>query len=705
MRRRLIVGCVILCGSLVSVRDVSGTAPAWLACENCHREGAMLETLKHHKLSSSDLTLREALDECVGCHEPGLQKGEKSFSYRVHRISGHSIYEKACAVCHANSEGNDYPMAWDCGTCHATHKNGEAFPSNQPCMDCHDGSQAATADAAHEIPPTEYQTSGLCKDCHRTDYDKWRNSSHSRIIREVGDPKYTGTKFGVLGTWADGTWSQFSLSDPNAGIPPVTVYTKAEGGVYKLKLGDPVTGPEYTVARTLGGGNAWKQHFLTKIGLSHYILPMRWVEAKNVWAAYGLKDWFDTAGNPRTPAKGRSYERRCAGCHFTTSSSVAYNETSQEYFLTFGESNVGCERCHRPAGGHLNAGGGPGVGTINPATFPDKLQRGELCGQCHSRGSSVYVNASDGLSRDYPWAAATLEHPQGRGYQPGESLWNLYNLISPPDPDLWGDTPPTSKGHRQEWLDFQNSPHYEPASMACWDCHDSMGSTIPHELKWQNDNNELCLHCHGTGEGGSASSQFAKPYDVEVPKHTRHAYNPANNNPPDPDGYGQSRCTRCHMPKVAISAAPYDVHAHTFETLVPASTLELAMPSSCAVSCHRKYANAAPGRPGYGDYSLSDWTEETDRKLAAYLSKFEEAWFEGKAHVLEVVYSANFVTFTWVSEEGKTYVVYRADGLGASATWNLLAEVLGKAGSRTSSFTDTDIIGPSSRFYRVLGVE
>jgi hypothetical protein len=88
------------------------------------------------------------------------------------------------------------------------------------------------------------------------------------------------------------------------------------------------------------------------------------------------------------------------------------------------------------------------------------------------------------------------------------------------------------------------------------------------------------------------------------------------------------RCSRCHMPKVAQSAVPYDIHAHTFEVIEPEKTLTFLVPSSCAVSCHRQLSNVVPTAPGFGDKTLANWGERTDIALAKFLNGFHKQWYE-----------------------------------------------------------------------------
>jgi hypothetical protein len=97
----------------------------------------------------------------------------------------------------------------------------------------------------------------------------------------------------------------------------------------------------------------------------------------------------------------------------------------------------------------------------------------------------------------------------------------------------------------------------------------------------------LCLSCHAThGAFEDISVEMVADYDNNidgigaiVSAHSNHPYDPA--------GSGNSRCSKCHMPKVGKSAVAYDMHSHTFEVIPPQKTTTFAMPNACATSCNR----------------------------------------------------------------------------------------------------------------------
>ena len=144
------------------------------------------------------------------------------------------------------------------------------------------------------------------------------------------------------------------------------------------------------------------------------------------------------------------------------------------------------------------------------------------------------------------------------------------------------------------------------------------------EIPTANDNNTLCLACHAThGDFEDITFEMVADYEANVDAigevvsaHTHHPYAPERE-------MGLSRCSKCHMPKVAKSALAYDIHAHTFEAIAPEKTLmyqdDGGMPNSCAVSCHSQKVNLW----GYGiSDDISVWNSDFEVMNAEKLQEY-----------------------------------------------------------------------------------
>ncbi|MGB9772756.1 MAG: ethylbenzene dehydrogenase-related protein [Bacteroidota bacterium] len=443
------------------------------------------------------------------------------------------------------------------------------------------------------------------------------------------------------------------------------VILRTSGGKYYAKVG--ATGTEYEIAYTYGGG--WKQRYLVKIDNSYYILPIQWNlnkyqdNSSGAWVTYNPQNWFNTDGTPKATNvnafRAKSWDKNCSGCHITGNNIqrvVAGTDTS--WTSTWANNSdagnmvIGCEDCHGPGSLHPANAFGTDKKIINPAKLPDNDRKLEVCGQCHYRGTS------SGGTYEYAW-----DETNNVGYQPG-------NILAPfitNKPGVWPDGI-TAKQHHQQYQEFLTSAHVTNPyhKLNCFSCHDPHGTTehqvrdslevtyqsVNYKIKTDNDDNTLCLACHA-GYGPFAAITKAMVQDPVANKaaigaivsgHTRHSYDPTD---ADTTG-GASRCSKCHMPKTAISAKPYDIHSHTFSTVPPSKTLAYqaqgGMPNGCAVSCHR---NGTGKIPNFGiiDANLSQWNEQTDVALAAELKYWDENMFfkerGGKGAVVNALPSAS----------------------------------------------------------------
>ena len=484
----------------------------------------------------------------------------------------------------------------------------------------------------------QYAGSEFCLACHNgtigPDKTSWRETFHHLAF---ADPD---TLPGVI-TDADFRAGLDLSTDPDFAQynpAPVLSYDPTDpadpndlSSGYRVTIGN-IT---YTVNRT-HGGNGWKQRYHTRIGDSYYVLPIQYNMATNDWVVYHGSDWYDSNNEPlyTDPAtleqdidKADATERRCDGCH-NTGVEVEWNAAGDSaYTATEVELGVGCEDCHGPYDG------GAGHG-FNPADMEDTRRANEICGRCHSRGSSIESLGPSPFG--FPWNAT-----DGL-FTPGDSLDAFYVFVNPDDnpSNFWPDDI-QSKSHHQQFLDFYQSskPTYEYHEVRCWECHDPHGSANDHDIveeiieveepdtfyiATENDNNTLCLACHSThGDFAGLTKEMIENYDANVDtiaavvsEHTHHIYDPENAS----DTQGASRCSKCHNPKVAKSAVAYDIHSHTFRPIAPEETINLqaegGMPNACAISCHRNPTGSSVPDFGIVDGSLTDWTEASDIALA-----------------------------------------------------------------------------------------
>ncbi len=224
----------------------------------------------------------------------------------------------------------------------------------------------------------------------------------------------------------------------------------------------------------------------------------------------------------------RDWRQNCGSCHVTGLNTETWN------FVEFG---VGCESCHGPGGSHAN----------DPYNVPMyQTVDDQVCGSCHSRGTSL-----DGYS--FP---AT--------YRPGDTLSEHFTFTTD-DADVWADG--SARKHHQQYMDWQLGSKMQQSDMVhcvtCHNAHDNGQADAQLNLPL----NDLCLQCHTD----KAQLIVHTPYHQEASKNR------------------QFVCSDCHLPKMATSAVPYDIHNHSFLQPNPQNTLAhggLAQMQNACNTCH-----------------------------------------------------------------------------------------------------------------------
>jgi hypothetical protein len=483
-----------------------------------------------------------------------------------------------------------------------------------------------------------YLGSQACQPCHSgapggNQFVGWSQTLHSKIhaVPSVSTVKGDFTQAVSMGT-------SYGNSQ---------VVLRTSGGKYYAKVG--ATGTEYEIAYTYGGG--WKQRYLVKIGASYYILPIQWNLKKytdnssGTWVSYNPQNWYNADGTPKSTSvntfRAKSWDKNCSGCHINGNNvQRVVNGVDTSWTSTWANSSdagnmvVGCEACHGPGSLHPTNAFGPDKKIINPAKLTNNDRKLEVCGQCHYRGQS------SGGTYEFAW-----DETNNTGYLPG----NVLAPLIAHKPGVWPDGI-TAKQHHQQYQELLTSAHVTNPfeKLNCFTCHNPHSPTknqvrdslqvayqaVNYKIKTDNDDNTLCLACHaGYGPFAAITKTMVQnpvankaAIGVAVSGHTRHSYDPTDANTTG----GSSRCTKCHMPKTAVTATAYDIHSHTFSTVPPSKTLAYqaqgGMPNSCGVSCHRNGTGKIPNF-GVADADLSQWNEQTDVTLATELKFWDENMF------------------------------------------------------------------------------
>lgn len=291
-------------------------------------------------------------------------------------------------------------------------------------------------------------------------------------------------------------------------------------------------------------GSLWKQRYFKKVGDDYFPLPVQWEFANKKWSRYfvgNAGDWWavhyppDNMQRPTGPT--------CDGCH-----SVGYDIHTKQV----AEWNVGCERCHGPGSEHIEKKTRASI--VNPAQL-DAIAANDTCIQCHSQGRPRTIPLE---GKYYDWPV---------GYDVGKRLADFWQLEDRKlgEQDFYYFADGTAHKNRMQGNDFSQSLMYRRGVM-CSDCHDVHGTSNPAQLI--KPSQELCLSCHGPGSPNG-------PRASTLEAHTHH----------NADSAG-SECVSCHMPAIQTEGVPgVNVHAHTFNVIMPVMTERYKVPNPCT-TCH-----------------------------------------------------------------------------------------------------------------------
>ena len=381
-----------------------------------------------------------------------------------------------------------------------------------------------------------YAGSDACQECHKEHYLGWRATQHPYKLQEASAATVIGD-FATNNTYeAGGVTTRMSVKD---GAYYVETAFGTENALKSFRV-------KYVI------GALWKQRYVTEFeNGALMILPVEWNVKLSSWGDYhGLKTQKPGSGKYWSDP-GMSYQFGCMGCH-TTGSHYAY-DARQDRFTGTGwtEAGVGCEGCHGPGGLHATADAYDKRKHIfHPDRLPDKRRAAMACGYCHTRGKSKdgrHGYPTRGLEKKGDLESVRL-------FEPGDDLLFTFDA----GPGLHPDG--SSKQHRQQYNDWLQSRHFT-AGVMCWDCHDPHRKDGRHEhAALREKGSALCLRCHTN----VASQGIHGIHDV-------------------------NSCVGCHMPPLAKSANPFDIHAHTLKVVMPRASIEKGgvdkQPNACTL-CH-----------------------------------------------------------------------------------------------------------------------
>ena len=315
--------------------------------------------------------------------------------------------------------------------------------------------------------PLGYVGSEVCRKCHAAEFDSWKESFHSKMVRKRDE----GILKDVVEKWA--------TDGENPG--PTTANVTGR----KISILDV----EYVI------GSNWKQRFLVRDESTggYQFANKQFNRMSGKWENYGQKNDWDTM---------------CATCHTTGYRVLQYDPANPKaQKVAWSEPSVGCESCHGPGARHVKSRSKKDIWNF---TGKSKAEQSRVCGYCHIRlENELYKSAQGNPREDFPapkvgqsfkpsddWAKWYPEHVVIPGVQPEDKIDVEYKG------DLKGmfllDNVSKAAGvyeagkHHEEYQEMIQSKHHKSGELSCITCHS------PHagKKREKKDAKASCAKCH-----------------------------------------------------------------------------------------------------------------------------------------------------------------------------------------------------------------
>ena len=427
------------------------------------------------------------------------------------------------------------------------------------------------------LPVAAFVGRGKCIDCHKNEFDKWKNSHHD-LSMDVADETT------VLGNFNNVVFEHNGIASR---------FYKKSNKFYVNTQGPDGSMADFEITHTFGA-YPLQQYLVPFPGGRLQCLTIAWDVDKKKWyhlypdQEIPVNDWLHWTN------QAQNWNGMCAECH-STNLTKGYDPKTDSYNTTWSEIDVSCEACHGPASLHVKWAempemARPPIDNYGLVTRTGKLNSRklvELCARCHARRSFLgdYVHPQEDI----------LDHmaPQllseGMYFPDGQILEEVYVYAS-----------------------FLQSKMYH-REVKCSDCHDV------HSIKLIKKGNDLCLQCHRANVYDKKEHHFhKKPGEKGDP--IKHA-----------DGkiikVGEgAECVKCHMPGRYYMGIDYRPD-HSIRVPRPDLSIANKIPNACN-QCHKDKTD---------DWSVEYMTKWYGQKSRPHYGTAMAAAREGKPDTVDIL--------------------------------------------------------------------
>jgi predicted CXXCH cytochrome family protein len=410
-----------------------------------------------------------------------------------------------------------------------------------------------------------YAGSETCSRCHVDIYRQWSQSGMAKMLRPYLPQNVIGDfeKKNEFFTGDDILYREGKLEITSHDDRALFARMVIRGGhhYFDIKESDG-RWHSYPVDYTIG--SKWQQAYATKLpnGQIH-VLPIQYSVVAKQWLNY----WkiIDSPGSERADPNNwqkhdgtTSYQLNCAVCHTSQLRNTLGGGLALDH-VVFREPGIGCEMCHGPSAGHVEAMTTGKFYAKQPLDPPVDFRRVTnrqfvaICAQCHMQSNVHHGDAqgelnysSNGTFYLENVALPLGEFTRGAFFRDGRFTQATFMVEA-----------------------MERSQCFRKGQASCGTCHDPHGhedSSNLTSLKFKDEPDRMCTGCH---------TQFQDK--TQAAAHSHHSIESE-----------ASHCVECHMPRI-VDGMLLRVRSHQIDDIPNADmTMRFGQqdsPNACLL-CH-----------------------------------------------------------------------------------------------------------------------